>query len=144
MSFLVFCQSEHEPSRASRLCRPRTLSREGAAASRGIRLLAERSHSGSANIGFNAKNINLTINAIDFRHLSGHVGPEMPADRYIVQPVPNGLFRVWDTKAQGVVYLPGTLSDTTSSRAQAEEYARRLNDRASAIAALRGDSHEPH
>jgi hypothetical protein len=68
----------------------------------------------------------------------------MAAKRYIVQPVPNGQFGVWDTKAEGVAYLPGTLSETTPSRAQAEEYAGRLNDCASTIAALCGDLHEPH
>jgi hypothetical protein len=68
----------------------------------------------------------------------------MAAKRYIVQPVPNGQFRVWDTKAQGVAYLPGTLSETTPSRAQAEEYACRLNDCSSALATLRRNLDEPH
>ena len=68
----------------------------------------------------------------------------MAAKRYIVQSVLAGQFRVWDTKAQGVAYLPGTLSETTPSRAQAEEYACRLNDCSSALAAPRVDLHNSH
>jgi hypothetical protein len=68
----------------------------------------------------------------------------MAADRYIVQPVLAGQFRVWDTKAQGVAYLPRTLSETTPSRGEAEEYACRLNDCSSALAALRSDLQNPH
>jgi hypothetical protein len=69
--------------------------------------------------------------------------PEMAADRYIVQPVPNGQFRVWDTKTQGIAYLPRTLSETTPSQGEAEDYAYRLTDCSSALAALRSDLHDP-
>ena len=81
---------------------------------------------------------------MDFRQVSSHVAHEMAADRYIVQPRPNGLFRVWDTKTQGVAYLPRTLSETTPSRVEAKEYACRLNSCSSTLAALRGDLHDPH
>ena len=67
---------------------------------------------------------------------------DMPAARYVVQSDLIGQFRVWDTKTQGVAYLPRTLAETTLSRVQAENYACRLNGCSSALA-LGSDLHDP-
>jgi hypothetical protein len=68
----------------------------------------------------------------------------MPAARYIVQSDLIGQFRVWDTKTEGVAYLPRTLGETTPSRIHAENYACRLNEWSSAVLALRNDLHDLH
>jgi hypothetical protein len=66
----------------------------------------------------------------------------MPGPRYVVQAVPMSEFQVWDTRAQAIAYLPRTLSETTQSRVQAENYASRLNECSSAQE-LGRDFHDP-